>query len=255
MHCNVILLIISFLCISCHGQNDSTQPQLSPIPDSIEISVVSAIPIPQNFHRIQTDSNSFGNWLQHLHLRKNTTVFLFNGLQKPNQSAQYAVIDIPIGTKNLMQCADVIMKLRAQYLFEKQLFSKIEFFDNNGKAYQFGSPFTQTHLDQFLEIVFGACGTASLSKQLHYKNIQEALPGDVLIRGGFPGHAVLIIDKAINEKGDAIYLLLQGYMPAQDMHILKNPNNLSLSPWYQFKTTHSIYTPEYVFKTNELKTW
>ena len=176
-------------------------------------------------------------------------------MQKPNQSAQYAVIDIPIGTKNLMQCADVIMKLRAQYLFEKQQFSMIEFFDNNGKFYQFGSPFTQTHLDQFLEIVFGACGTASLSKQLHYKNIQEALPSDVLIRGGFPGHAVLIIDKAINEKGDAIYLLLQGYMPAQDMHILKNPNNLSLSPWYQFKTTHSIYTPEYVFKTNELKTW
>ena len=56
--------------------------------------------------------------------------------------------------------------------------------------------------------------------------------GDVFIKGGSPGHAVTIVDIAINPKTNKkVFLLAQSYMPAQEIKILKNPNNSELSPW------------------------
>ena len=75
------------------------------------------------------------------------------------------------------------------------------------------------------------CGTASLSKQLKTKiDLKEVEPGDVLIRGGFPGHAVIIMDVGTNNAGNKIFLLAQSYMPAQDIHVLNNHSNKNLSP-------------------------
>ena len=83
--------------------------------------------------------------------------------------------------------------------------------------------------------------------------------GDVFIRGGFPGsgspgHAIIVVDMAVNTNdGTGISLLAQSYMPAQEIHILKNPTDLSLSPWYKVDFGDSLYTPEWIFHKNELK--
>ena len=68
-------------------------------------------------------------------------------------------------------------------------------------------------------------------------------------------HACIVADMAVNKEGKTIYLLAQSYMPAQDIHILKNPMNEGLSPWYEVDNAESIYTPEYNFRRNELKRW
>jgi len=46
-----------------------------------------------------------------------------------------------------------------------------------------------------------------------------------------PGHAVIVVDMAEDAKGQRAFLLAQSYMPAQDIHILKNPMDADLSPW------------------------
>lgn len=100
------------------------------------------------------------------------------------------------------------------------------------------------------------CGSASLSKQLHpVAGLSAIEPGDVIIRGGFPGHAVIAVDVAVNKVGEKIYLLAQSYMPAQDIHILVNPADENLSPWYSVNNNKFIQTPEYLFYSNELKKW
>ena len=99
------------------------------------------------------------------------------------------------------------------------------------------------------------CGTASLSKQLRTQDIINVEQGDVLIRGGFPGHAVIVMDIAINDTGNKIFLLAQSYMPAQDIHVLNNPSNKNLSPWYEVNDETIIETPEYTFTKYELKRW
>ena len=38
--------------------------------------------------------------------KKDKTVYLFDGSQKINQQAQFAVLNISVGKKNLQQCAD-----------------------------------------------------------------------------------------------------------------------------------------------------
>jgi hypothetical protein len=85
--------------------------------------------------------------------------------------------------------------------------------------------------------------------------MNEIQPGDVFIKGGFPGHAMMVADVAVNDKGKKIFILLQSYMPAQDIHIVKNLTNSDLSPWYEVDTAHKIITPGWVFTQNQLRSW
>ncbi len=77
-------------------------------------------------------------------------------------------------------------------------------------------------------------------------------PGEVFIQGGFPGHAVIAIDVAVNPAGERCFLLAQSFMPAQELHILKNPNS-ALSPWYHAQAEGKLNTPEWEFKHGDLK--
>jgi len=216
---------------------------------------ITDIPLPGGYTRTETGSNSFTTWLRDLELKKDKTVYLFDGRPKHNQSAQFAVIDLSTGNKDLQQCADAVMRLRAEYLFANKRFVEIVFKDNENKTYRFSQPYTREHFMHFMEQVFGMCGSASLAKQLRPASFSTIAAGDVLIRGGFPGHAVMVMDVAQNNHGKKIYLLAQSYMPAQDIHLLKNPNNENLSPWYEAIDTGNIITPEYFFHAGELKQW
>ena len=79
--------------------------------------------------------------------------------------------------------------------------------------------------------------------------------GDVFIQKGNPyGHAIIVIDMAKNKKkGNKIFMLAQSYMPAQEIHILKNLNNSDLSPWYDTDFVDELLTPEWTFRKEDLK--
>jgi hypothetical protein len=256
MYSKTLLPALSLIVFSCQGKNstDTTIKRKVAGQATNVYSTISTIPLPEGYTRINYDTASFGLWLQNISLKKDKTVYLFNGDKKNDQSVQFAVLDISVGDKNLQQCADAVMRLRAEYLFDTKQFSTISFIDNENKVYQFSSPYTKEHLLSYLQKVFGMCGSASLSKQLHKKSINDIVPGDVFIRGGFPGHAEIVMDMAVNDtSGKKIFLLAQSYMPAQDIHILVNPLDKNLSPWYQIED--NIISPEYAFTKDELKTW
>ena len=96
-------------------------------------------------------------------------------------------------------------------------------------------------------------GSYSLSKELKKINIKNIQIGDIFIKGGFPGHAVIVLDAAKNENGDIRFVIGQSYMPAQDIHVLKNPQNRTLSPWYSINLQEQLVTPEYYFDWNDLR--
>ncbi|MEN9571589.1 MAG: hypothetical protein RL172_2820 [Bacteroidota bacterium] len=252
MKCKQLTRLALFLCIGCgdvqikHAAFTSTTPA--------RYQKINQLPLPAGYSRLQYPNGSFANWLQQLPLKKDKTVYLYNGIKKANQAAQFAVLDISVGNQNLQQCADAVMRLRAEYLFEHKKFDRIIFFDNNRKAYPFTTPFTRAHFDKYLLLVFGICGSASLEKQLRQQKMQDINPGDVLIKGGFPGHAVIVTDVAINNKANKIFMIAQSYMPAQDIHVLVNPANPQF-PWYTAGTAKLIITPEYVFDAANLKSW
>ena len=256
-------MLYMFVCLGC-GQNDiypagpvkvNAQPILQPSVNVNPFTSIHEIPLPGGFTRVKTNRNSFAEWLRSIPLKKDKTVFKFDGRPKANQSAQFAILDISVGTKDLQQCADAVMRLRAEYLLATKQSAAIHFKDNDGRVYQFDEPHTHRNLHRYLQVVFAKCGSASLSKQLASIPVASIEPGDVFIRGGFPGHAVIVMDVAVNKAGNKIYLLAQSYMPAQDIHVLVNPTDKTLSPWYEVTKDDLVQTPEYTFRNSELKGW
>lgn len=79
--------------------------------------------------------------------------------------------------------------------------------------------------------------------------------GDVFIKGGSPGHAVIVVDMAVNPQNNKkLFMVAQSYMPAQDIHILINQNKPAISPWYDLiDLAAEIETPEWTFDGNQLK--
>lgn len=231
---------------------------------------VSDIATPQGYTRIQQGETSLGTWLRHMQLKAGNTVYLYNGQQKANQSAQYAVLDISTGKKDLQQCADAVMRLYAEYLHSTAQYQRIAFHATDGtlmdysswrQGYRFvlkngklvkqmkaAACNTRACFDQYLETVFAYAGTLSLSREL--QPVTDVQPGDVFIQGGSPGHAVMVMDVAVNNKGEKMFLLAQSYMPAQDMHILRNPSS---SPWYKADLAKELVTPEWTFPPHSLK--
>jgi Domain of unknown function (4846) len=230
---------------------------------------------PFGYSRVLENEISFGAFLRNLPLKpSNSFVKYFDGKIKSNNNVYAAVIDLPIGNKDLHQCADAVMRLRADYLFGQKKYDQIHFNFTNGmkvdySKWQMGyrikvkgnktswvkttTPST-TYTDywKYMEQVFQYAGTASLSKELKQIPISDLKIGDVFIKGGFPGHAVIVVDVAV-KKNKKVFLLAQSYMPAQELQILQNPTNSDLSPWYDSDFGAILQTPEWEFDNNQLK--
>jgi hypothetical protein len=274
--CLIILLpmIISF----CNNKQTSTNDQAFISRINMKYKTISEIPTPQGFQRIMIEKSSFSQWLRQIKLREDPKVYLYNGRLKANQSAQFAVLDISIGSKDLQQCADAVMRLKAEYFFSRNRTDSIHFKATDGTILHFGrwlkgerhklngsrlsSYLThpshenqRMQLEKFLEVIFTYCGTLSLDKETYHIDLNSIQPGDVFVKGGFPGHAMIVADVAINQKNEKIFMLAQSYMPAQDIHIVKNPGENDFSPWYKVTPDLKIITPEWVFNRNQLKRW
>jgi len=107
-----------------------------------------------------------------------------------------------------------------------------------------------------MDYVFAYAGTYSLERELKPAPLGSLQTGDVFIKGGFPGHAVLVADTAENaQTGEKRFLLVQSYMPAQEMHVLKNPAAGDGSPWYPAAFDGELVTPEWTFAAGSLRRW
>lgn len=88
-------------------------------------TVENRIAPPVNYIRETCDEHSFTSYLRQLPLLpKGSKVLLYNGQEKRNQAAAYAVIDMEIGNRDLQQCADAIMRLRAEYLWAQKRYGR-----------------------------------------------------------------------------------------------------------------------------------
>ena len=162
-------------------------------------------------------------------------VLIYTGAQKWRQDVHAGVIDIDVGKRDLQQCADAIMRLRAEWLFAANRKQDIRFNDTEGKRLSFAARRDSGYASfrKYMDYVFAYAGTYSLERELKPAPLQTLQAGDVFIKGGFPGHAVLVADVVENaQSGEKRFLLVQSYMPAQEMHVLKNPAAADGSPWY-----------------------
>lgn len=268
----IVAISIVFFCFFSFSKTNNTNKS-----NLLGNTIQQRFQLPQGFVREEESKTSFAFFLRNIPLKPlGSDVLYFDGTIKSNRNVYEAVVDLPIGKQDLHQCADAVMRLRADYFYSQKQDDKIHFNFTNGFRVDFSkwvegyriaikgnktswvktakpSDSYQTYW-KYLETVFMYAGTASLEKELKSINALDIKIGDVFIKGGFPGHAVIVVDVAVNPKNNQkIMLLAQSYMPAQEIQILKNPNNSSLSPWYAVDFGTSLKTPEWTFSSSQLK--
>ncbi len=255
--------------------NHDSRPTIDENGNTLE----TRIGLPLGYERTPVKQGSFAEYLRNLRLKKaGAAVRFFNGKKKPSEGIYIAVAAQRIGSKDLHQCADAVMRLKADYLYQQARYEEIAFDLTNGFRMDFetwakgnrlavqGNKVSWTMTADstgdkdaywsYLESLWTYAGTRSLEKELKPQSMSKMKIGDVFIKGGSPGHAVIVVDMAINhESGEKLYLLAQSYMPAQELQVLINPNDHHMSPWYKLTEVGPIETPEWKFDLNHLRTW
>jgi hypothetical protein len=262
----------------------SAQPNASGCPypwtlrcDAAE-SLAARVAPPPGHTREAAPAGSFAQWLRGLPLLPGRPdVLLFDGRRKANQEAHVAVVDLDVGRRDLQQCADAVMRLRAEYLFAAGRKDAVGFNFTSGDRASFArwaagerpvvrgsrvfwrrsaaADASHASLRRYLDVVFGYAGSASLARELDPVDPDDSLrAGDVFIEPGFPGHAVIVVDTAVDDSTRTrVFLLAQSYMPAQQAHILRNPGAPALSPWYPEGFGSVLVTPEWTFARRHLR--
>jgi hypothetical protein len=243
---------------------------------SADGNVETRVKPPSGFERKPAQAGSFAAWLRGLPTKSGRpSVRLFDGKLKGNQEAHHLVLDVDVGKRDRQQCADAVMRLRAEYLHSSGRDGDVCFRFTNGTAARWDDwkagmrPNLSTRntrwektaapdgsyasFRRYLDVVFSYAGTFSLERELDKVADARAIQaGDVLIAGGFPGHAVIVVDVAEDARGRRAVLLAQSYMPAQDIHVLRNPASPD-SPWYVIDGDGPLSTPEWDFPAGALR--
>ena len=254
----VILFAVSISFFACTNQ-PSTSAQT---PTDSQPSI----------HRKEiNDKNSWTYFLQHLP-EKQAPVLDYKGNPIAYQEKHAAVIDYDIGNKDLQQCADALMRLRAEYLFAQKRYSEIHFHFVSGQDYAFldycrgkrpavsGSnvrfvytdsvSINHQNLRRYLDIVYAYASTISLAKEL--SDASAFAIGSIVITPGSPGHCFIITDEAKTSSGDAVYKLVEGYTPAKSIYVLQNLSEPELGHWHRL-AKGDIETASYSFHNYKLK--
>ncbi len=242
------------------------------------MTVMTRVLAPEGFIRSEAESDSLLTYLRQMKLKEaDAPVLLYDGNEKRNQRAHIAVYDMDLIGQDLQQCADSLIRIYAEYFYQSGMYEKIGFHLTNGfwmdyPAWQQGMRIrvdgnqvqwvAETGYDdsyecfrKYLQQVMNYAGTLSLEQECTGISEDQIQTGDLFINGGSPGHCVMVVDIAENEMGEKCFLLAQGYMPAQEFHILKNPLH-EQDPWYYSRElNYPLSTPEYGFAAGSLKRW
>lgn len=228
-------------------------------------ATVGDIPTPSGYERLDPIDNSFATYLRSLPLKEaGSKVQLYTGGESRLQSLAYAVVDMPL-LSNDEQCADVCMRLRAEYLFDSGRYKDIHFRSVSGKEMRYSGKKSRKAFERYMRNVYGAANTYSLKQELPKRYFPHIQPGDVFVYAAGDhdlerkthskyGHAIMVVDVAVDEKGNKAIMLAEGNTPARDIHILRNWTNPFASPWFYIDTEdEELFFDCFYYKADELR--
>jgi hypothetical protein len=97
-------------------------------------------------------------------------------------------------------------------------------------------------------------GTLSLINESKPISPDEMRIGDIICD---ETHVVLIVDEAVNEKGEKVYLIGQSFIPAVCFHIVTTTNGDAATPWFtQEQLEQESFTIDsFGFSKNNIRRW
>jgi hypothetical protein len=149
-----------------------------------------------------------------------------------------------VGKRDLQQCADSAIRLHAEYLWYREQAHEAAYHFTSGDRSSWtdwrrgerfviagskvgrirGAPRANSHRAYrgWLTHLFRYAGTRSLARDSDAVGARPFAAGDFFVQPGGPGHAVMIVDVAEHSDGRRAALIGQGFMPAEDFHILES---------------------------------
>jgi len=249
-----------------------------------QITIRDNVNIPKGWERVV--QNSFHSWVLVQPLSEDL-VKTYTGQTVYGVNTIYKVkFDYDIGDQDLHQCADASIYLNALHKYDNEDYDKIIYHFTDGQEYSYLQYLagyrpknklvdgrSTTHLiythnlrkpsyrnfRMYLDIIWSYAGSWSLDKYDTY-HIKPgfAMPGDIFVKGGFPGHVITIIDVIENiETGKRKYMLAESYMPAQEQYIVVNTEEHGVNPqldlWFDIEEDKMLSTNRWSFKPKQLK--
>lgn len=238
------------------------EPEPTPYPVNKEgTSVKERFPVPDGYERIEVEEGSFADFLRNYPLKTyGIPAYTFEGIANEDASV-VGVFNQDITPRDLQQCADAVMRLWAEYLYQREEYDRISFNFLNGFKCDYVSwasgkrikidgnnvswvetdneeDYSYETFRKYLDMVHAYANTASLQMEMNTVLVNQLTIGDVFIMSAQQmnndyGHAAIIVDMAVHkETGEKIFLVAEGNMPATETYIVLNDDEM-MGAWHK----------------------
>ena len=231
---------------------------------------------PDGYTRIPTEDNSFSSYLRNYPLLPDDIKLPVYDGSTINSTVVAAIFDISLGTDGYQQCADSIIRLYSDYFYETNQLDKISFQFSNGDVCNYNkwskgwrmlafSDFSfelpaalpdnsEQQYRNYLKEVMRYAGTLSLQKESEVIPSEELRTGDIICNDV---HVVMIVDEAVNNKGEKCFLIGQSFIPAVCFHIISQTEGKTVSPWFTQKQLEedSFVIGSFQFGKENIRRW
>ncbi|MEH6537931.1 MAG: DUF4846 domain-containing protein [Psychroserpens sp.] len=238
------------------------------------LTIKSRVNVPEGYKRVVYEDGSFAEYLRNYKLKPfGKKIINYDNSEYFWQGGHIGILEVPVPKNGLQQCADALIRIRSEYLWKYNRKDEIGFNFTSGhycswqkyaEGYRpkisgnkvtFSRTARTNHSEEnfykYLNLIYMYSGTLSLFNELKSIDDKDLKIGDMLIKGGSPGHIVMVCDAVVNEKGEQLFLLFQGNTPAQSVHLVKNLEDSEISPWYPLKKDAVIPVSNYTFSSSK----
>ncbi|MBU2927520.1 DUF4846 domain-containing protein [Winogradskyella psychrotolerans] len=238
------------------------------------LTIASRVNMPDGYKRVNYAKGSFQDYLRRYRLKAfGSKIINYDDTNYFWQGGHIGILEIPVPKNGLQQCADALIRIRSEYLWDNNRKNEIGFnFTSghycswtkyaegyrpkiNGNKVTFhktaSANTSKGNFYKYLNLIYMYSGTLSLYNELEAVKVKNLKIGDMLIKGGSPGHIVMVADEVVNAQGEKLYLLCQGNTPAQSVHLVKNLEDAAISPWYQLEDDTAISVSNYRFSSSK----
>ena len=230
----------------------------------------SRFAVPDGYVRTEYPEGSFGSFVRNYPMKPDgSPVLLWTKEPKGNQRDHAAVFDMMVEDElDVQQCADSVMRIYAEYFRATGQYDRIRFHFVSGFLCDYNSYIqgkrvkvsgddvvwvesqpaedSDNVFNEYMKIVCAYASTLSMESESVSADLHDLQIGDIFLKGGSPGHVVMVADVCEND-GRKAFLLAQGYMPAQEFHVVKNPMHEN-DPWYYVdEVRYPFITQAYTF--------
>ncbi len=226
-------------------------------------SLAARVAPPEGFSRVEVTDGSFADWLRHLPVAPSDAA-VKSGCGKVVLSADdpslAVVVCLQPHDNRLLSAVSMMVRLRAEYAWTMRRVQDVSFHLTSGQSSSWRDwaagvrpkidgrrvNFRKTAEPNssrvsfcgYLETLFQFASTYSLLDDTRQASDNAVEVGDIFVRPGRPGHAMMIVDVATSDEGGKVKVLLaEGGWPAQTFHVLRGPDG---SPWIMLTRSNGV---------------